>query len=488
MADSPVGGGQICGLGEGVGISQHPYFSVVSRCAAPKRAATKLRVQLALDPLFSVLLWDSGFVAIDATGPDQRTPYIAYTGAPLPLGAPIYVRAGVKDDQDAASPFSTVLPNGATPQFSVATPAGACDLRVGTDISSEKQGNPAVLPSHKLRFTAEYVGAELQANQAQVEISMASDFGEVFWNSGWVNIAAISTGQRCQPILTEGDFDASTAYFWRIRFKDTTAAISSWNAAGASFVVQYPDPTQPAPAGFGGAKRDVGIFGMQSSDVAVSDINSDGVPDIVIANETAGEPHTIQLSFGAANPGAALHFGAAIGGAARVACFDCDLDGDCDIAVLSGHSLTVYANAGMTFTPLSPLIIPGSGELIELHAADLDWSGWPSLVASYQDSVYWLPNTEGSFSTPVEVNTSPSSLLDVCVADFLDDARPEIVLLRDGQLLVFGIVKGFVNDLGVWPFAGAAQFAGSSLNHMDLVGVSWRVKGSRSLPSGAPIR
>jgi hypothetical protein len=32
------------------------------------------------------------------------------------------------------------------------------------------------------------------------------------------------------------------------------------------------------------------------------------------------------------------------------------------------------------------------------------------------------------------------------------------------------------------------DFLGSSLNHMDLVGVSWRVKGSRSLPSGAPIR
>jgi hypothetical protein len=457
VADSPVGGGQICGLGEGVGISQHPYFSVVSRCAAPKRAATKLRVQLALDPLFSVLLWDSGFVAIDATGPDQRTPYIAYTGAPLPLGAPIYVRAGVKDDQDAASPFSTVLPNGATPQFSVATPAGACDLRVGTDISSEKQGNPAVLPSHKLRFTAEYVGAELQANQAQVEISMASDFGEVFWNSGWVNIAAISSGQRCQPILTEGDFDASTAYFWRIRFKDTAAAISSWNASGASFVVQYPDPTQPAPAGFGGVKRDIGIFGTQSSDIAVDDLNGDGVPDVVIASEVAGEPFTLQLSFGALNQGAVLYFGAALGGKTRLACLDVDQDGDRDVAVLAGHTLTIYLNSSLTFVPLDPIEISGNGELLELHAADLEWSGWPGLVASYQDTVYWLPNDNGLFASVVEVSTLAAPVLDVCVADFLDDGRPEIVVMREGLVLAFGVFRGYVNDLGAWPFSGASQ-------------------------------
>ncbi len=457
VADSPAGGGQMCGLGEGASVSQHPHFSVIHRCAAPKHPATKLRVQLSLDPLFNALLWDSGLVAIDATGPDQRTPYIAYTGAPLPLGTPIYVRTAVKDDQNAASPFSTSLPNGATPQFTTATPMGACDLRVGTDVSSEKQGNPAVLPSHKLRLTAEFVGAELQANHAQVEISPASDFQEILWDSGWVTIAAINPGQRCQAIQTEGDFDASTAYFWRIRFKDTAAAVSSWSAAGASFVVQYPDPTQPAPAGFGGAKRDIGIFGTQSSDIAVDDLNGDGVPDVVIASEVAGEPHTLQLSFGALNQGAVLYFGAALGGKARVACLDVDQDGDRDIAVLAGHTLTVYLNSSLTFAPLDPITIAGSGELLELHAADLEWSGWPGLVASYQDTVYWLPNDNGLFASVVEVSTLAAPVLDVCVADFLDDGRPEIVVMREGLVLAFGVFKGYVNDLGAWPFSGASQ-------------------------------
>jgi hypothetical protein len=169
--------------------------------------------------------------------------------------------------------------------------------------------------------------------------------------------------------------------------------------------------------------------GILPQSVAVSDLDGDGVPDIVVANKA--NDVSVLLGRGGGRFGAAVSYGT--GGVPRslvVADFDRDQVPDVATANEAGNDVTVLLGFGDgTFDEAIPFASGISPQF--LAAGDLDRDGVLDLVtvnASSRDLNVLLGNGDGSFQAArAIVADSPERFVSVVIVDVDGDDRLDLV-------------------------------------------------------------
>ena len=190
------------------------------------------------------------------------------------------------------------------------------------------------------------------------------------------------------------------------------------------------------------------VFGVgaQPQDLKAADLDGDGKPDLVTANNNYGATNSVSLLLNTSSPGT-IAFAPQVGLAGMptsfcVAIGDLDGDGKPDLVVSSfdyGQSVSVYRNLSSpgnlttnSFAAHVDFALPGWGNAVAI--ADLDGDGKPDLAVVTQlgDGLSIFKNistpggfTTSSLATPVEYPTgyNPNG---VAIGDVDGDGRPDI--------------------------------------------------------------
>ncbi len=193
----------------------------------------------------------------------------------------------------------------------------------------------------------------------------------------------------------------------------------------------------PAPAGAGPAlykapaHYPVGDFPIS---VAVADVNGDGRPDLVVADQLSDQV-SVLLGQGDGTFGAQSAF-AANGRPGSVAVADFDGDGRPDLAVTNPFMNTVsvfLGNGDGTFG--SPTAFATGSQPAFVAVADLNADGRPDLAVanSASDTVsVLLGNGDGTFGS-APAAPAPSSPVALALADVNGDARTDLAVANQGS-------------------------------------------------------
>jgi hypothetical protein len=224
---------------------------------------------------------------------------------------------------------------------------------------------------------------------------------------------------------------------------DVLSAIAASPSSQSTLSARIQVPT--APGTFGDPVQS--HTGADPVNVAVGDLNGDGLADVAVANAAPASDgtHAVDVQFQVAGtPGAfsapvTLPLGALT--PRRLALADLDGDGRLDVAVAAAGTSDVqvlFQQAPGTFAP--PVGFPGGGEPTAVAAAGLTGPGGVDLVATTASgllSVLLHGPAPGTFLPPASyaAGTSPAA---VQVADMDGDGRPDVVVADyDGTLVVF---------------------------------------------------
>jgi hypothetical protein len=211
--------------------------------------------------------------------------------------------------------------------------------------------------------------------------------------------------------------------------------------------------------------------GSDLTDLAVADLNGDGVPDLVSVDHSAG---TVLVRLGNADGTyqAPVSFDA-VGDAQRLVVGDFNGDGVLDVATGGEFSTAVSILLGRgdgTFQPPKSLVLPA--DLDQLVAADFNGDGILDLAMAADGQILIaLGHGDGTFTLGGSLNTGRSSLEGLAVADFDRDGRADLVWLDFfGTLAVYlgngdGTFKAprFLSDANTTTAVAAADVNGDGL-------------------------
>jgi hypothetical protein len=220
--------------------------------------------------------------------------------------------------------------------------------------------------------------------------------------------------------------------------------------------------------------------GADCEDVVIADLDGDGKPDVVTANETNSNNSAVSVFRNISTLGniafaPRMDFQGPIY-SYQLAIGDMDGDGKLDVVFVSfanGQSVSVYRNTStpgnITFAPRIDFGLGGWGNGVAL--GDLDGSGKPDMVAptqsSSQLSLFKNVSSPGSFT-----NSSLAARLDfgsgsnpmgVAIGDLDGDGRPDIVFANN-----------YGNTLSIYqnivPFGGPPAIATQPMNQTVTMG------------------
>jgi len=194
--------------------------------------------------------------------------------------------------------------------------------------------------------------------------------------------------------------------------------------------------------------------GYGTGSVAVADVNSDGNPDLLVANycDRLGCPGSVGVLLGNGDGTFqdVVTYGSGVNFARSVAVADVNSDGKVD--VLIGSQCRVYpyncqdlvgvllGNGDGTF---QPVVTYNSGDQYEssVVVADVNGDGKPDLLTTNlsSDIVGVLLNKgDGTFQTVVTYKLGGAHAFSVAVADVNDDGKPDLVVAHEYDLAHHG--------------------------------------------------
>jgi len=244
-----------------------PEFSAVGHDPDPGDTLTHAKIHLDDDSDFSSLHWASGWMDIADFTEGNRSPDISYAGPSLTGGVRYYWRIKFRDNDGVNGTWSTE-----TAYFRINRAPSA-----PTSLLTEGGTNPVTVADTPPEFSA--VGTDPDPGdvltQAQVQVDDNSNFSSPIWDSGWMNVADFTAGNRSPdisyagPALTHG-----VTYYWRIRFQDDDGAAGAWSTETAYFVINSA-PTAPTGLQVDGVTNPTNIEDMTPEFSAVgNDPNS----------------------------------------------------------------------------------------------------------------------------------------------------------------------------------------------------------------------
>jgi hypothetical protein len=199
--------------------------------------------------------------------------------------------------------------------------------------------------------------------------------------------------------------------------------------------------------------------GLLGTSVAVSDLDGDRKLDLVVANcavagfqNCSGEGSIgVLLGQGDGTFQAATTYDSGGGNAQSVAVADVNGDGKPDIVVANEGSSTVGVLLGNGDGTFQSAIIYGSGGNypVSIAVADVNGDGKPDLVVANLCDIncsgvnggvvgVLLGNGDGTFQTAVPYSTGQGSLSSVAVADVNGDGKPDLVVANEGVGVLLG--------------------------------------------------
>ena len=208
--------------------------------------------------------------------------------------------------------------------------------------------------------------------------------------------------------------------------------------------------------------------------LAVADLNEDGAPDLITADQL-GDTQTIFMNDGRGSFGVAqgMRVGLTVPGNSPISgSAFADLDGDArpDIVFMEeqsdfGTGIQVYVNAslnaggGKFYDPIRTLL-PGAGRVDDFVLADFRNTGRPDLVASIAGqeltnfNVFLIPNLgNGRFGSPVLIEHAQDNFQSLAAADLDHDGKVDYVISGYGALHVMkGNGDGTFIPLGSYSF------------------------------------
>lgn len=219
-------------------------------------------------------------------------------------------------------------------------------------------------------------------------------------------------------------------------------------------------------------EKNVIPVGKAPASIAITDINHDGKPDIIVAN-TADETVSILLGDGAGQftpaPGSPFPCGKAPN---DIAVADMNHDGNPDLVIANTETpfITVLLGDGHgRFHPAtrSPFSTQSHPHVHGVAVADFNGDGRPDVVTDSWDNnqiLLLLGDGAGNLNLPGErFNTGKRPYQRVRSADFDKDGKPDIVttdLDQNAVSILLGDGKGSFHDAPGSPFpAGAAPWA-----------------------------
>jgi hypothetical protein len=206
--------------------------------------------------------------------------------------------------------------------------------------------------------------------------------------------------------------------------------------------------------------------------VAVADVNGDGVPDLIVANECISSTDCtfgnvgILLGNGDGTFGSAINYAAGYG-SYSVAVADLNGDGHPDLAIAnqcvsatscSNGAVTILLNNGNgTFQPGTTYASGGQGS-VSVAIKDLNGDGFPDIILANQcfsrsncnlgGISILFGNGNGTLRTAVSYNSGGYSALSVAAADVNSDGVPDIIvtsLCSSSTNCVDGVVAVLLN-------------------------------------------
>ncbi|MGB6477448.1 MAG: FG-GAP-like repeat-containing protein, partial [Candidatus Sulfotelmatobacter sp.] len=199
-----------------------------------------------------------------------------------------------------------------------------------------------------------------------------------------------------------------------------------------------------------GVIYDSGAYGALS--VAVGDVNGDGKPDLLVANEcdaagcsgrsTAG----VLLGNGDGTFQPAVLYDAGGEYANSIAVADLRGDGELDLVITISSSRTVsvlLGNGDGTFQPLESYDAGGSG-LSSAAVADVNGDGRPDLMIGESGALagVLLGNGDGTFREATTYNTGSGSTNSVAVSDVNGDGKPDLVTVNGNSTANVAVLLG----------------------------------------------
>ena len=186
-----------------------------------------------------------------------------------------------------------------------------------------------------------------------------------------------------------------------------------------------------------------GTGGQYAYSVAIADVNGDGKPDLVVTNECATSSCTngsvsVLLGNGDGTFQTALTYGTGGQYAYSVAVADVNGDGKPDLVVANEVSNTLGVLLGNGDGTFQTALTYGTGgqDAYSVAIADVNGDGKPDLVVANEGSNtlgVLLGNGDGTFQTAVSYGTGGQYAYSVAIADVNGDGKPDLVVANEGS-------------------------------------------------------